>query len=191
MGNILVTGDTHWGHLNIIKYCKRPFSSVEEMDEMLIQYWNAKVKPNDTVWHLGDFSFKGKEPREYFNKLNGKILFTIGNHDKRHSLQELAPVYDRYDLKPDPTNKRLMYVLSHYAQRVWNKSHHGTFHLYGHSHDTLEKEPWGRSMDVGVDPANRILGRYEPFAIEEVYEILSKREVKVVDHHGEPGSENG
>ena len=53
------TSDTHFGHKNIIEYCKRPFSSVEQMNEMLIKKWNNKVKVDDIVFHLGDFSFRG------------------------------------------------------------------------------------------------------------------------------------
>jgi calcineurin-like phosphoesterase family protein len=55
---IWLTADTHFGHTNILKYCGRPFSSIEEMDETLINNWNNKVNQDDTVYHLGDFSFK-------------------------------------------------------------------------------------------------------------------------------------
>lgn len=76
-------------------------------------------------------------------------------------------------------------VLCHYAMRVWNKSHRGSWHLYGHSHNSLETEVWGRSMDVGVDSAKVILGDYRPFSFDEISRILSKREFKGVDHHEE------
>lgn len=79
------------------------------------------------------------------------------------------------------------FVMCHFAFRVWNKSHHGSINLYGHSHDTLDfnkKElPYGKSMDVGVDSAFRIFGEYRPFHIEEVRKTMEKRLTKVVDHH--------
>ncbi len=53
----------------------------------------------------------------------------------------------------------------------------------GHSHDSLEYQSWGKSMDVGVDSAARILGEYRPFRFNEIKSILDKREKMVVDHH--------
>ena len=67
--------------------------------------------------------------------------------------------------------------------RVWNKSHHGAYHLYGHSHDSMEDKEWGKSMDVGVDSAFRILGEYRPFSFDEIKGILDKRELYTIDHH--------
>lgn len=55
--------------------------------------------------------------------------------------------------------------------------------LYGHSHDSMETEPWGRSMDVGVDSAFRILGEYRPFSYEEIKNIMETRQPNPVDHH--------
>jgi calcineurin-like phosphoesterase family protein len=52
---IWFTSDTHFGHNNILKFCKRPWNTVEEMDEALINNWNAVVGTNDIVFHLGDF----------------------------------------------------------------------------------------------------------------------------------------
>lgn len=77
------------------------------------------------------------------------------------------------------------FFLSHYAHRVWNKSHHGNIHLYGHSHDTLDNTgiKWGKSMDVSVDSAYRIFNEYRPFSIDEIIEIMNKRNINFIDHH--------
>ena len=54
------TSDWHFGHRNVIDYCNRPFSSVEEMNDKLVELWNNTIKPEDEVWFLGDFSMNPK-----------------------------------------------------------------------------------------------------------------------------------
>lgn len=75
------------------------------------------------------------------------------------------------------------FFLSHYAHRVWDSSHKGVFHLYAHSHATLEDKPYGKSMDVGIDNAYRIFKEYKPFHLNEIINILDKREILLIDHH--------
>ncbi len=80
------TADNHFGHENIIKYCNRPFETIEEMDNILIDNWNSIIEPGNTVYHLGDFCLGGKEmARLYFNQLNGqiKVLSNPWHHDSR------------------------------------------------------------------------------------------------------------
>ena len=81
-----IIGDTHFYHYNIIEYCDRPFSSVEEMNELMIYNWNSVVSNKDMVYHLGDFAF-GKGSREHIaeirTKLNGNIFLFKGNHDRQ------------------------------------------------------------------------------------------------------------
>ena len=60
------TSDLHFGHKNIIKYEDRPFSSIEEMDEALIDKWNKKVKKNDEVYILGDFALEMEQEQMKF-----------------------------------------------------------------------------------------------------------------------------
>ena len=82
MANIWITSDTHFNHYNIIEYCNRPFSNVDEMNKELIKRWNSVVKKNDKVWHLGDF-FLGKkdDAADIISHLNGNIYLIKGNHD--------------------------------------------------------------------------------------------------------------
>lgn len=79
--------------------------------------------------------------------------------------------------------KGVSFFLSHFAHRVWNKSHHGRIHLYGHSHNSLESKPYGLSMDVGIDAYFARFGKYEPFSFDEILDIMETRKVHIVDHH--------
>jgi calcineurin-like phosphoesterase family protein len=187
MGNIYFTSDTHFGHQNIIKYCARPFSSVDEMNEALISNWNKTVSPNDTVYHLGDFAFVSVDKIDkILQRLNGTINIIVGNHDREISksisyLTRFNFVVNYFELKlgKDPQN---MFVMNHYGQRVWNKSHRGSIHLYGHSHGSLPS--FGKSVDVGVD-CKEITSEYRPVSVDEVRSFMAKREIEVVDHHDE------
>ena len=159
------TADTHFGHKNIINFCKRPFSSVQEMDDVLIMNWNATVGKNDTIYHLGDFSMKAH--RDYLAELNGNIIFIKGSHDKwmknTPSLIELR-LPDRYVDAEFASYPRYL-VLCHYAMRSWKMSHYASWHLFGHHHGNLESH--GLSFDVGVD-----CHKYSPISLDDVAEIM-------------------
>jgi calcineurin-like phosphoesterase family protein len=169
------TSDTHFGHNNIIKYCNRPFSNIDEMGQAIIDRWNSIVKKNDTVFHLGDFCFHNFN--RYFYALNGKIILIKGNHDNeawknRDKFFEFRDSY--YEIKID--NQPI--TLCHYAMLVWNKSHYGAWHIYGHSHGTLPDNPNSLSFDCGVDTHN-----FYPYSFDEVKEIMSKKIFVPIDHH--------
>lgn len=96
MTDIWVTSDTHFGHENIIKYCKRPFENADHMDEILVQNWNSLIKPNDKVYHLGDVYF-GNKGRETLQRLNGKKRLILGNHDNGKD-QALLKHFEKIDM---------------------------------------------------------------------------------------------
>ncbi|ARQ56907.1 metallophosphoesterase domain-containing protein [Rhizobium sp. Kim5] len=149
--------DTHFGHDLMLTRPGRPFSSTEEMDEALIDRWNAVVGDNDIVYHLGDFAMGlADEDRVsgVFNRLRGSKVLVLGNHDfKRPNV--LHPTLARLDWMTSPsatvetTDEGHRVFLSHYAHRVWPGCHKGSFHFFGHSHGNLPAI--GRSRDVGVD----------------------------------------
>lgn len=186
MGDIWFISDTHFGHANIIRYSDRPFANVDEMDEHMVQEWNKLVKPTDEVYHNGDFAFLKPNPfKTLLWKLKGKKHLQFGNHDK-------WLIENRADLLKSGAFESMMHyrelkvggkmiVLFHYGQRVWNKSHHGSIMLYGHSHGSLP--PHGLSVDVGVD-CKEITPEYRPIHLDEVLAYMSKRKQAVVDHHG-------
>lgn len=82
---IFFTSDPHYWHANVIKYCARPFASVEEMNEMMVIAWNYNVRPEDTVYVLGDFSLAFRAVETFPQRLLGNKILVPGNHDFCHS----------------------------------------------------------------------------------------------------------
>ncbi len=173
---IWFTSDHHFGHKNIIEFSKRPFTNVEEMNEVMIERWNEKVGKEDTVYHLGDFALmspgKLKQLRE---RLNGKIYLVSGNHESSaHECKECFEwIKDYFELSiedPDAHKGQRFIVLFHYAMRVWNASHYGTWQLYGHSHGDLPDDETALAFDVGVDVHN-----FYPLSYQDVKEIMAKK----------------
>lgn len=149
--SIWFTSDTHFGHANIIRYCNRPFSSVEQMDDELIRRWNTVVGPEDTVYHLGDFAFgRGAEgsARKAAAKLHGKIHLVLGNHDEI-ATTVIASRFTSIQHYTEVSVQGQKIVLFHYGLRTWHHDLRGAWHLYGHSHAGLP--PFGKSVDAGVD----------------------------------------
>jgi calcineurin-like phosphoesterase family protein len=90
------TSDHHFWHANIINFCNRPFGSVEEMNEALIQNWNDLVGPEDEVYYLGDFSLAARPVEVYTKQLNGVKYFVPGNHDFCHSYNKQSRTPERH-----------------------------------------------------------------------------------------------
>lgn len=218
MENIFFTSDTHYGHKNIVKGCTswegglqrcRDFNTLEEHNQTLVDTFNGMIKENDTLYHLGDWSFGGHENiKKFREQLNCKNIHLIfGNHDQHiepidspyRKLFSSCNYYKELSLRINSQVSgkygKTNIILSHYAMRVWNKSHHGSIMLYGHSHGTLDKlQPeftsptWigdqyfiknYKTMDVGVDTNNLY-----PYHLDEILDIMKNKEVLLgVDHH--------
>lgn len=180
MSAVFFTSDTHFGHTNIIRYCNRPFTSVEEMDDELVRRWNSVVARHDVVHHLGDFAFSRPERvRSLVTRLNGRIRLVVGNHDRRMGTGKIASLgfetvkdYDEVDIAGTKV------VLCHYPFETWNKGHRGSWHLHGHCHGTLVTSRDIRRLDVGVDTHD-----YTPYSEDEVATIMTGRGYEPVDHH--------
>jgi calcineurin-like phosphoesterase family protein len=185
---IYATSDTHFGHKNVIVYSNRPYSSVEEMDEVLIDNWNSVVKPGDLVYHLGDFSFyKSREQtKKVLYRLNGQKNLIFGNHDKeirRHANEFLngklfATMQDYKELEYYKTK----IVMFHFPILSWNKLHHRSIHIHGHSHNSIPSQ--GRRVDIGVD-STAFANQYVPHSFDEIMDFMKDRKPEFVDHHKE------
>lgn len=135
MAEVFITSDTHFGHELILKLENRPFVDTNIMDSELIKNWNSVVTPNDTVFHLGDVSFRNKEKTtEIISSLNGKKILICGNHDISRSNKwwldvGFSEVY-RY-----PIVYKDFYILSHKPPAYYNDAT-AYFYIFGHVHSS-------------------------------------------------------
>lgn len=180
MKKTFFSSDWHLGHKNIITYDKRPFDSVEEMNNTIIKNYNSVVGPDDDFFYLGDFCFDRHRAEEFLSQLQGNLYFIRGNHDN-HDMIKAYRKFGYYfgDFAEVKVNGQSI-TLCHYAMKVWNKSHRGTWHLYGHSHHSLPDDPHSLSFDIGVNGHN-----YYPLEFSQVEKIMSKKSWKPIDHHGD------
>ncbi len=184
---IFFTSDTHFNHSNIIKYCGRPFADCNHMEEGLIERWNEVVKPEDDVYHLGDFAFCGtNKALEILHQLNGRIFLIRGNHDNfsQEVRDQFEWVKDYYRLTVKnffggKTEYNARIVLCHYPIESWDGMSHGSWHLHGHCHGSLKRNNLGKRLDVGVD-----CHHYYPLSFLEVYDIMASRNFQTTDGHG-------
>ena len=156
--NYWFTSDYHLGHWNICRYVGRPFKSLEEMNSTIIYNHNQRVKPDDTVFMIGDFCFRnslgGKKGEgdiiraiDYEKQLNGKLIFIQGNHDKNNSCKTNI-------------HNIVIYFGSKWINLVHNPTHASVnyeINLTGHVHNRWQckriKKGFGFTdcINVGVD----------------------------------------
>ena len=153
---IYFTADLHLGHENIIHHCSRPFRTVEEMDRALIDAWNKRVGPEDTVYILGDLMFSCKDPAGYLRQLAGKKHLILGNHDAvwMKRLKKTEPdlpeaAFESIQQAAEITVDNCRVTLSHYPMMTWNGFAEGTYLIYGHIHNGTEATYWPLLSTMG------------------------------------------
>ena len=169
---IYFTSDLHFDHDNIIKYCNRPYKDTTEMNNMLIANWNSIVKPQDTVYILGDImmSKNAGDVSKYIERLTGHKILIQGNHDyfvKDYKNQRYDFLDDIKSYEEINYNKQ-RFCLMHYPIMDWNHMYHGSYMLHGHMHNEPiynynNKNEGLKRYDVGVDANN-----YTPVSIEQI-----------------------
>ena len=164
------TSDTHFDDPYSIEYFQRPFESVDEMNRLMVEKWNSVITENDTVYHLGDFTLDGMSHfMKWVNQLKGNIKILPGSHDQpwlkdfvgSEKVQVIPPLVSVEFPEHTPGNAPQVIVLCHYSLQVWDRSNHGSWHLFGHSHGKLKG--MGLSFDVGVDCTE-----FEPLSLKQV-----------------------
>lgn len=171
MSNIFFISDTHFCHANFLKFKDdagnliRPFASVEEMNERMIEGWNSVVRDGDKVYHLGDVTFRyDKEFREIMSRLRGRKRLILGNHDqiKGTTLIDFFEKVSLWRIFKDEN-----FVCSHVPLRV-DQMRKSQFNVHGHTHQTVVS---------GVPYINVCVERtdYTPVAMEEITDRVRTR----------------
>ena len=191
---IFFTSDSHFGHSNIIKYCNRPFSSIEEHDEELIKRWNEKIGKYDIVFHLGDFAFASEgRIKNILERLNGIKYLIFGNHDWRTMTKNICERYFE-DVSQQMVIKidgRTVY-LNHFPYLCFAGSWKGldaSYQIFGHvhsgprpseglDHDRL-RHLFPNQFDCGVDHNN-----FYPYSWEEINEEITEQMMSLGMYRG-------
>ena len=187
---IYFTSDQHFEHFNIIGFCDRPFKSVEEMNKVMIENWNKIVKPNDTVYVLGDYWFRdkaNKNAQHIIPKLYGRKILVKGNHDPSDSVctkDGFEFVCRELIIKALGREIRL----SHYPYRwgFWkrvknfsffkkkprnlskNPTNDGRLLIHGHTHSKNKVNEDG-SIHIGVDAWD-----FYPVSLDQIQQLIDK-----------------
>ncbi|MCD6371398.1 MAG: hypothetical protein J7L39_01645 [Candidatus Aenigmarchaeota archaeon] len=160
--------DLHLDHENIIKYCARPFVTVKEMNEVLVNNWNRTIGENSKVYFLGDMSVKRGKTKYWISKLNGEINIVKGNHDIQGN-ENLVLEY-----------KGEKFLLTHDPDPWLGKFEGWIIHGHKHNNNLLEYpfiNPFRKTVNVSVE----VIG-YKPIELKELYEFIkiAKRKKKIL-----------
>lgn len=178
MKNIYFTADTHFGHEAILRHMPErgvEFHDIDEMDTALIDSINHYVRPDDMLFHLGDFCWRAGRAGHYRQRLNVKEIHVAqGNHDasslRKHVSSMDWMIFRKFHSE---FQSNLHFHMQHFAMVSWRKQQHGGFGLYGHSHGLFEAklnafQPGRQALDVGIDHAFELTGEFKPLHLEEV-----------------------
>ena len=172
--------DPHLGHGKVLIGPRGDhFPDVDDWNRHILGECRRLVTGQDRLYILGDLSME--RPELWVNKLPKNTWLIHGNHDGSYGRcvrafgQRFRPVRET-----KLADGRKCW-LSHYAHAFWPASHHGAYHLYGHTHDQREDTldqwmPQRRSMDCCPETVFRLTGEFRPISEHEIIDILGSRE---------------
>ena len=166
----LYISDLHFGHTNVISFDHRPFADRNEMDAVLIRLWNSRVRPDDHVYIIGDFSYRSDKGAEwYLRQLKGHKHLVIGNHDGDTLKNEKAMSYfESVDKMMHVMDGDKHICLCHFPIAEWNGYHKGHWHIYGHIHGRKEETYEFMSKKEKALNAAACINNYTPSSINEL-----------------------
>jgi len=172
--------DPHFDHEAIASKMGRKTEGIDSWNACAIEAINKHVDRHDQFFILGDFTWK--RPGYWRQQINCKHITLIrGNHDDGITkLQNVFGAGNIYDLRVVKV-RGVHTVLCHYPMAFWDRSHKGSYHLYGHIHYSAPREKLldllgdRKSMDVSPEASLDYFGYYRPFNEDDIYTILSAR----------------
>ncbi len=177
---VFFTSDTHFNHANIIGFCNRPFKNVEEMNEAMIANWNKVVGVDDFVFHLGDFCLGGSaEWNKILDRLNGKIILIMGNHDIKNIRQGFMYRFEEVLMQMHIEVGKQKIYLNHCPFLCYGGAYKDTWQLFGHVHTSKQNTGmdasrlgmlFPRQYDVGVDNND-----FTPVSFAQVKSIIHRQ----------------
>lgn len=177
MHKVFLIGDPHFYHKNIIDYCNRPFSSVDEMNEYLVKRWNSVVSKGDVVICLGDFALGSKDKIiEIGQRLNGRKYLILGNHDQASINTYYEAGFEfvsRFPILYDG-----FFILSHEPQFVQENGPYANVFAHVHN-DPNYKDVSPRGFCVSAERIN-----YTPIEWEEVKKRIAECDAEVNKNDG-------
>lgn len=161
---IFVTSDTFFGRKK--SATDRGFNSVEEMNEAMIEKWNAKVGEDDVVIHLGNFAWSVNDADDVIDKLNGVILFMLGEKDQ--AIIQLANDDESIQIVKEHIIMQDDAVFCHYPMEIWPGKSLGKYHFHGHLKSNL-KTDIKKMLRVNVCCDNWSLA---PIGVQDTLDLL-------------------
>ena len=172
--NVFFISDTHFWHESALKFEGRThFSSVEEMNETIINNWNARVKGNDKVYVMGDMFYKAdhENVEEVLSRLKGKLYLCRGNHDGSWlEGTDFAKYFVKVEYMMEENDGQRGLTLCHYPLLTW-KHQKKSYMIHGHLHVDTSDDFWPliRSRERLLNAAVEING-FSPVTFDELVE---------------------
>lgn len=166
--------DTHFGHRNIVNFTNddgtplRPWDDIQEHDEALIKNWNDNIKPNDTVYHLGDVVINRRVLKEVMPRLMGRKRLIRGNHDIFKTKDYLEYFDEIYGVKAGvDISKEFKFMMSHIPLHPDSVFPRWKANIHGHTHGNNMKDP--RYINVCVEQID-----YTPIHMDVILDRIRK-----------------
>lgn len=128
--------DLHFSHKDILSFDNRPFFSISEMNETIVNNWNSVVTANDEVYILGDMFWNNNDISDILSKLKGRLYLIKGNHDRVNAKMNKRFVWIKDYAEIEDRGRHI--VLCHYPIPCYKNHFYGWYHLYGHVHLSFE-----------------------------------------------------